>query len=608
MQGTDLVSLLHALRQQPHDAQRRYQAAAALLAAGHVQQAQAIAAPLVEVLHSHPVVLSLDGDLRAAAGDINGAEAAYRRAAASDPACAAAHNGLGNLLFTASRTAEAAAAYRAALAARPGTPDVMVNLGRCLVESGAVDEGLPMLEAGAAASGVLQHQLAAWSTVPVIAGDAAERARWGERVCAGLRRLSAQLDTLLAVPAGRAAAADAVGNLFFTHYLGTPDRPRADLHGAVLHRIMAATFPGMSRRGCPRRVGRQRVVFASECFRDHTVSKLFWGWIEDLPRDRLDVRIVHLGSRADRITRELGALAPLEHVPGPLDGAVAALAALEADVIVWPDLGMGSRSLQLAAIGLAPVQLVGWGHPVATGLPTIDGILSSAAMEPPGGDAHYRAPVHRLPGIGIRPQRPWASPAAVGRAALGLPESAPLALCAQSLFKLHPEDDEVFARLLAAAPAAHLAVVRLEGDEATAAYTRRLGTALARHRVDPRRVHVLPRQPLDRWLALNRCADVVLDARHWSGGLSTLEALSVGAVPVTRWGDRMRARHTAGILSALGVPELIGRSDDGYISIAARLLGAPAERAALSARLRAGMERLHADPAPGAALAALLSR
>ena len=56
---------------------------------------------------------------------------------------------------------------------------------------------------------------------------------------------------------------------------------------------------------------------------------------------------------------------------------------------------------QLAALRLAPIQCVTWGHPVTSGLPTVDYFLSSELMEPKDGQDHYSERLIRLPGIGV---------------------------------------------------------------------------------------------------------------------------------------------------------------------------------------------------------------
>src|SRR5206468_11240812 len=104
------------------------------------------------------------------------------------------------------------------------------------------------------------------------------------------------------------------------------------------------------------------------------------------------------------------------------------------DLLVYPELGMDATAFSLASLRLAPVQCAAWGHPVTTGLPTIDAFFSCAAMEPPDGDAHYSEKLIRLPGIGTRYPMPLA-PDDAERTRFDLPHTAPLLFCPQSLFK-----------------------------------------------------------------------------------------------------------------------------------------------------------------------------
>jgi len=61
---------------------------------------------------------------------------------------------------------------------------------------------------------------------------------------------------------------------------------------------------------------------------------------------------------------------------------------------------MDSMTLRLAAHRLAPLQVASWGHPITTGLPTIDLYFSGEMLEAPDADTHYRERLVRLPGTG----------------------------------------------------------------------------------------------------------------------------------------------------------------------------------------------------------------
>jgi CRISPR-associated protein Csy1 len=309
---------------------------------------------------------------------------------------------------------------------------------------------------------------------------------------------------------------------------------------------------------------------------------------------------------ASRIEKQVAGVA---HCPRWLPSQIEAeVRAQELDVLVYPELGMDATTFALAALRLAPLQCAGWGHPVTTGHPTIDVFFTSAAMEPADGEAHYGERLVRLPGIGTSYAMPEAPPPAT-RAELGLPEDGALLLCPQSLFKIHPDDDVLFARVLAAAPAARLVLFEGRHPAVTAKSLARLDRTLAAAGVD-RGGRVLVRAPLrhDEYLRLNQACDAMLDTTRWSGGNTSLDAIAVGLPMVTLPGRFMRARQSAGMLGLMGIGELVARDADDYLRIAARLAQDRPWRDACSARLAAERGRIFDDRAPVAALAdALLS-
>ena len=67
----------------------------------------------------------------------------------------------------------------------------------------------------------------------------------------------------------------------------------------------------------------------------------------------------------------------------------------------YPEVGMDPATCALAALRLAPLQIASWGHPVTTGLPTIDLFVSGELLEGPGAERHYHEKLIRLPGTGF---------------------------------------------------------------------------------------------------------------------------------------------------------------------------------------------------------------
>lgn len=263
---------------------------------------------------------------------------------------------------------------------------------------------------------------------------------------------------------------------------------------------------------------------------------------------------------------------------------------------------MDQVTFALAAMRLAPRQYAAWGHPVTTGHATIDGFLSCAAMEPPDADAQYTEKLIRLPGIGTRFRR-QALPAPMARETISAPRDATLLLCPQSLFKMHPDNDALFARVLSANPRAMLVLFRGRHPAITDQLMRRLACCFEQYGLPIReRTRVLPHLSHEDYLAVNLACDAMLDTLHWSGGHTSVDALDCGLPVVTLPGALMRGRQSAGMLKLIGVDELIAADIDDYLRIAARLCGDPAWRADLSARIRERSGRLFDDTAPIAAL------
>jgi CRISPR-associated protein Csy1 len=339
-----------------------------------------------------------------------------------------------------------------------------------------------------------------------------------------------------------------------------------------------------------------RIGFASAFFHVGTCGRYFKSWITDLDRDRFEVFVYHLFPGMDEIAAAIAARADVFREFGGTRARPSTVAPViredALDVLVYPELGMDACSFALAALRLAPRQYAGWGHPVTTGHATIDGFLTAGAMEPEGADAHYTEPLVRLPGIGTRYERP-AVPGDANRQHFGLPEDRTLFLCPQSLWKIHPDNDELFAEVLAANPRAVLVLFKGRHPAITEAYIHRFSGALARHGLSfKERVRVLPQVGHDDYLRINLASDAMLDTLRWSGGNSSLDALACGLPIVTLPGAYMRGRQSAAMLELLGVSTLIAVDRERYLALAQRLAGDAAWRASLRQSIRAGQERL----------------
>lgn len=513
------------------------------------------------------------------------------RARPSDPA---AWNRLGNLLQVVDRMADAEVAYRRALETGARDPRLLRNLGLCLARQDRAEEAVALTEAAVGTDAALS-----WSdarVLPFTHADVASIERWRARYLAGLERTRARLP----VDAPAAVLAEAQDG-FLAHYPCRGDdvalqRPL----GALYDRLAAQAWPGSAPE--PAVDGRVHVGFVSAFFREHTVGRLFAGWLETLDPARFQVRAWHLG-QPDRFTSELARRVPALEVIDPHDaGSIGRrIRAARLHVLVFPELGMDVPTLRVAAQRLAPVQAVAWGHPVTTALPSVDVFLSGAEMEPPDGQRHYTESLERLPGLGFSPRDPLPAPGHRDRRSLGLPDRGTLLLNTQSVIKLMPDADATWVGIARRCPEAVLVFLAGDGVQGGPGFRRRLSTAFRGAGLDPdARLRFLGPLPHGDFLDLNACCDLFLDGLGWSGGWTTIEAISTGRVPVTVEGDRMRSRHTAAIVRALGAPELVAADHEAFVDRVGMLVDDGVLRERLGRRLQAALpgflETARTDP------------
>jgi CRISPR-associated protein Csy1 len=540
------------------------------------------------------------GALRRQAGDDAGAEAALRRALALDPANHAATMALGGLLHERSDLVAAAALFASAAQGAPGDAVACHELAHVLAErDDLAGARAAFAEAERRDPSMLRATLGRRLTLPMIAEDARAVAEVRDAFDRGLAALERELPPRAANMPFERRVDELRRTNFLLAYQGEDDRVLQARYGALVAGLLATPARDASSGG-----GRVKVGFASAFFSDSTAGRYFERWVTGLPRDRFDVHVYHLRPGLDALGERIAARADrMRHCPRWRPSQIAPVIRDDAlDVLVYPEVGMAPVAFALAALRLAPLQCAGWGHPVTTGLPTIDAFLSSACMEPEGGTGHYTEELVPLPGIGTSYAMPQLPPA-VARGALGLPEGVPLLLCPQSLFKIHPDNDALFARVLDAAPRAVL--VGFEGRDAalTAKFLARLGRA----GVAPGRVRLLPQCAHGDYLRVNLACDVMLDTLRWSGGNTSLDAIACGLPIVTLPGAFMRGRQSAGMLGLQGLGELVATDEDDYVRKVAALAADDGWRRATSQRIVAARDRVFDDAAPVAALADFLA-
>jgi protein O-GlcNAc transferase len=531
--------------------------------------------------------------------DGTSALAAFDRACALVPDEPAAWRGRADALERLGQLAASLAARRHAVRLDRDPQPARCDLAMALSRAGEAVAAREEADAAARAGGPpLAHWLA-FQLLPVVYRDAADidhwRTHWRDGLAAFARR-DVGADDALAVLTSLPG--------FFRHYLDDALRDDQLAAGAVVERLARAALGTPRCAPQPRREGRLRIGFASAHGVGHTVGRLFAGFIAGLDRRRFEVVAIHLGARP----ADAAQLAPLaDRVLGPIHGLAGWVGALEdaqLDALVWLDIGMDGTTQALSALRFAPLQCVLWGHPVTTGLSSIDVFLGAAGMAPVDPPARYSERFVALPGIGTSLPMPSCLPRDTDSA------GTTTLLCAQSVYKLLPDHDALFAQVLAAAPAARLELTPAALEPMRERLIARMRPVFEAHGVDfARRVSVHPRLDEAGFRAAIARADLLLDSLGWSGGWTSLQALAHGVPVLSCAGGDLRARHGRALLAQIGLDEALV-VDDGaaYVERAVALASDRGACADLSREVGARRGRLFDDPAPVRALEDFLWR
>ena len=356
---------------------------------------------------------------------------------------------------------------------------------------------------------------------------------------------------------------------FLLAYQGGDDRNFQQRYATLIGTLLKAAAPELV-APLPQRFDGTRklkIGFVGKWFYSSTAGNYFERWITQLDATKFERHVYYTGQGEDELTRrvESGSEHFTRLLMGPRENGQRILAD-QLDVLIHPEVGMSTGSYLLSAMRLAPVQIAAWGHPVTTGSDQIDYFLSCALMEPEGHAAHYSEQAILLDGIGVDLAMPRAEKP-LTRLGLGLPPDAHLYFCPQSLFKIHPDMDEIFVKILQADSRAVLVFFQASSRAITMTFADRLAGRLAAAGMPAKgQFKFLPRLSGGMFRSALALADVMLDTLHWSGGGTSLDAFAMDVPVITLPGAFMRGRQTMAMLQLMGLEQLIAADIADYVA------------------------------------------
>ncbi len=498
-----------------------------------------------------------------------------------EPRFAEAHLNLGLTLYAKSRAAAAAESYRRALEINPNLFEAHFHLGEVHFQMGRVEEAEASCRRALACrpSDGVRVRLAL--LLPIIYRSIEEMRSWR-------KGLEEKIDGLLSKKIQVSNYLQEIGTTnYYLVYQGLDDREIQE----KIARLYAASRKTYALKKEPSE--KVRIGFISKHFRNHTIGKYMRGIIARLSRERFSVTVLSIGEYDDEISRFIQKSADaFVQVPDHLETARDMIAGLSLDALFYTDIGMESWSYFLAQSRLAPVQCVTWGHPVTTGIGTLDCFISSADLEPEGAEEHYTENLVRLGNISTYYYRPELPVRWKRREDIGLPADGRIYCCPQTLFKFHPEYDAILGEILRRDPERSL--ILIEGK-----YPSWNESLMGRFRKSipdvAARLRFLPRLGQEDYFHLLALSDALLDPIHFTGGNSSFEGFAVGTPIVTLPSPFMRGRMTYALYRKMGILDCVAETPGEYAEIALRLGTDPPWRESIKKRILASSHLLFED-------------
>lgn len=536
---------------------------------------------------------------------------ALERALQLQPSLVEAGYNLAMLRLDERRWGEAATLLRDYLAASGRDAEAQYWLGNALMGDGDAAGARAAYEAAVRIDS--QHVRARWGLVmaqlPAIPASAEERTQGAQAFARELDRLRdwcrdhAKGDAYLAVGAQQP---------FYLAYVDDNHAPVLRRYGALCTDLMS-TWAKRVKVPAPqprRDGGKLRIGIVSGHVQGHSVwHALVRGWVQHLDRERFELHLFHTGSVQDAETQWARKKAEHLHM-GHGDWTAWAKAVSDArlDVVVYPEIGMDATTLRLASLRLARVQLASWGHPLTSGLPTLDGYVSAEAFEPADAQQHYSEKLHVLPRLGCSYLPYGTRPLSPDLGQWGIAAGDKVLVAPGVAFKYGPGEDALWAQI--ARRCAPCKIVFFRGnDDHAARLEQRLRRAFAAAGVDfDAHVRFLPWQSQAGFFGLLQRADVFLDTVGFSGFNTAMQAVECGT-PIVAWEGRfMRGRFASSILRAMQMDEWVADTHEAYADKVARLCADADLRKKVRAQVAQRRAALYEDKGSVDAFGALLER
>ena len=505
-------------------------------------------------------------------GENQKAMSSYEKVIQINPNYANAYYNLGNTLKELGEYQKAMSSYEKVIQINPNHIDAHNNLGNILNELGENQKALNSYEKAIKIEpeNLTSHWLS-MNTFPVIYNNFEEIDQYRKNFLKSIKKVNLLLDTQSKYSKKQLVNAIKSSTNFYLHYQGKDVLELQQHYAHLIEQITQNIYQEFHKERKKNISSKYiKIGFVSSFFRSHTVSKLFKNWILKLDQKYFKRFVYYVDNKFDHTTNEIKQNVDYFFNHTDVDQLINQISHDNLDVLIYLDIGMRPIIQILSSLRLAPIQCNTWGHPVTSGFKNIDYYFSSELMEDQNSQKYYSENLIMLPNLGINYDFPNLSN--IKKPNILNKSNTTIFLNLQSLFKLLPQDDHIYLDILKKNSNCCFWFIHGKKNSVTSIFKERISKLFKKEGYDFEKYSYFhPKCSQEEFFGLVEASDIILDTFNWSGGNTSLEAISLNKPIVTCPSKFMRGRHTYSILKILGIEETIASSKKKYTEIAVKL-------------------------------------
>ena len=313
-------------------------------------------------------------------------------------------------------------------------------------------------------------------------------------------------------------------------------------------------------------INKIKIGFISEYLTDHTIGKLFNGIILNLNKKDFEIKIFHsIKTKKGQIYENFFEAEKNNQLknfilPTKFEDKQKIILNESLDILFYPEIGLSLEMYYMSFVKLATYQITSWGHPETTGNKTIDYFLTSKLIESKGSEEYFSEKLlyaDHLPMYYYPPNI---------KNNLQKSELAKnnIYSCPQTLFKIHPEFDEIIGKIQRKDKNAKIYFIK----DVNKTYYKKLLIRFKKNKeIELDRIKFLDGLSWEGYI--NHCgqASVLLDPIYYGAGNSFYESMYYGTPTVSKPTKYTKSRLVLGAYKQMQIEEApIVESVDEYVN------------------------------------------